>query len=89
MAKQNAKVAVALSGGVDSSVAAALLKKSDYNILGVHLICYDEDAPYCTAKKDREDADRVARILNIPLKIYDFRDEYKEWVIEYFIKLKP
>lgn len=86
MANKKTKVAVALSGGVDSSVAATLLKNNGYDAVGVHLVCYDEDVPYCTARKDREDVVRVANLLDIPLKIYDFRRQYKERVINYFIR---
>ena len=79
------KVAVALSGGVDSSVAAAFLKNQGYEVVGVHLICYDEKVSYCRAKKDREDAVRVATVLDIPIRILDYREEYKRKVIDSFV----
>lgn len=77
------RVAVGLSGGVDSAVAAALLKKQGYEVIGVHLACYDE-GPYCTAPADRASAVRVAKHLEIPLLVWDLRREYKDKVIKYF-----
>lgn len=77
------KVAVGISGGVDSAVAAALLKEQGYEVIGVHLYCYDE-GPYCTAKEDRVSAVRVAKYLGIPLIVWDLRKEYKDKVISYF-----
>jgi len=77
------KVAVGISGGVDSAVAAAVLKEQGYEVIGVHLYCYDE-GPYCTAPEDRASAVRVAGHLGIPLKVWDLRKEYKERVIRYF-----
>lgn len=72
-----------ISGGVDSAVAAALLKEKGYDVIGVHLYCYDE-GPYCTAKEDRVFAVRVAKSLGIPLLVWDLRREYKSKVISYF-----
>ena len=77
------KVAVGVSGGVDSAVAAALLKERGFEVIGVHLYCYDE-GPYCTAPEDRASAVRVAKHLGIPLLVWDFRKQYKERVIKYF-----
>ena len=77
------RVAVGLSGGVDSAVAAALLKKQGYEVIGVHLYCYDE-GPYCTSPEDRKAAVRVAKHLEIPLLVWDLRREYKDKVIKYF-----
>ncbi|NIT03585.1 tRNA 2-thiouridine(34) synthase MnmA [Candidatus Saccharibacteria bacterium] len=81
--KQNPRVAIGISGGVDSAVAAALLKRGGYDVVGVHLYCYDE-GPWCTAREDREMAVRVAKHLGIPLKVWDLRKEYKSKVIRYF-----
>ena len=77
------KVAVGISGGVDSAVAATLLKKQGYEVTGIHLYCYDE-GPYCTAPEDRKMAVRVAKHLGIPLLVWDLRKEYKRKVIRYF-----
>lgn len=77
------KVAVGISGGVDSAVAAALLKEQGYDVVGVHLYCWDK-GPYCTADKDRASALRVAKHLNIPFVVWDLRREYKRKVIDYF-----
>ena len=63
--KKKIKVAVGISGGVDSAVAAALLLEEGYEVIGVHLYCYD-DNPACTADDDRTSAVRVARHLGIP-----------------------
>jgi len=77
------RVAVGISGGVDSAVAAALLKEQGYEVIGVHLYCYDE-GPYCTSPEDRKAAVRVAKHLEIPILVWDLRREYKDKVIKYF-----
>jgi len=82
--KKSPKVLVALSGGVDSAVAAALLKEQGYAVTGAHMVCWDE-GPYCTAEEDRASAIKVASHLQIPLKIFDFRKEYKKAVVDYFV----
>ena len=64
-------------------MAAALLKKQGYEVVGVHLYCYDE-GPYCTAPEDRKMAVRIAKHLEIPLLVWDLRREYKDKVIKYF-----
>ncbi|MEX0617087.1 MAG: tRNA 2-thiouridine(34) synthase MnmA [Candidatus Woykebacteria bacterium] len=80
---QAKKVLVALSGGVDSSVAAVLLKNQGYYIEGAYMQCWNT-GPYCSTEKDRADAAKVAACLGIPFRIFDFEKEYKERVIDYF-----
>ena len=76
------KVFVAMSGGVDSSVAAFLLKEKGYDVTGAHMICWDG----CDTKDDRRDAMRVAQKIGIPFLIFDFRKEYRESVFDYMIR---
>ena len=85
MNKINAKktVFVAMSGGVDSSVAALLLKKQGYDVVGVFMRCFNIDG---CAEKDAEDARRVAEKLGIPFYVWDFEKEYKKKVVEYMVK---
>lgn len=71
-----------MSGGVDSSVAAALLKKQGYHVVGAHMKCYNIDG--CAAG-DAEDARRVAEQLGIPFYVFDFEKEYKQRVVDYMI----
>lgn len=76
------KVAVGLSGGVDSSVAAAILIEQGYEVHGIYLECYNE--PGCRTDQDKADALKVALKLGITFEVLDFRREYKEKVVEYF-----
>lgn len=78
------KVAVGLSGGVDSSVAAYLLKEQGYDVTGVFIQCWDAKADGCSSEEDRNDAVKVAAKLGIKLITLDFVKEYKANVIEYF-----
>lgn len=80
--KPMATVVVALSGGVDSSVAAALLKEAGHDVVGVHIICWDR----CEQGEERRDALRVALQLDIPFQTFDFRAEYKRRVFDYMVR---
>ena len=84
--KVSKKVAVGLSGGVDSSVSAYLLKKQGYEVTGVYMQCWDSKADGCRAEEDRADAVKAASHIGIPFLTLDFRAEYKQKVIEYFYK---
>src|SRR3989344_4113293 len=75
------KVFVGLSGGVDSAVAAALLKKDGYEVTGAFIRIVLDGYP-CTAGKDRIDAMRVAAHLQIPFVEVDLSEEYKKKVFE-------
>ncbi len=76
------KVFVAMSGGVDSSVAAALLKDEGYDVTGVHMICWEG----CENNQDKQDVMRVCAVLGIPFLIWDFKNEYKEAVYDYILR---
>jgi tRNA-uridine 2-sulfurtransferase len=82
----NKKVAVGLSGGVDSSVAAHLLLEQGYEVTGVFMQCWDAKADGCRAEEDRADAVAIATKLGIKFVALDFVTEYKAKVIEYFYK---
>lgn len=80
-------VYVGMSGGVDSSVAATLLKEQGYNVTGVFMKNWTADLPGfpCPWKEDFQDAKRVAVQLGIPFKVYDFQNEYRQKVVDYMI----
>jgi tRNA-specific 2-thiouridylase len=80
-------VYIGLSGGVDSSVSAALLKQQGYNVVGVYMKNWSKDLPGmpCPWKDDYTDAKRVAVQLGIDFKLYDFEDEYRQKVVDYMI----
>lgn len=85
------KVIVGLSGGVDSSVAAWLLKKEGYDVIGVTMqIWQDEEETVqeenggCCGLSAVEDARRVAQMLEIPYYVMNFKKEFKEKVMDYF-----
>jgi tRNA-uridine 2-sulfurtransferase len=85
-------VVVAMSGGVDSSLAAALLKEEGYNVIGVTMQIWDPEKPEagedhggCCSLSAVDDARRVANTLEIPYYVMNFRDLFETKVINYFI----
>ncbi|MFH0852966.1 MAG: tRNA 2-thiouridine(34) synthase MnmA [bacterium] len=86
--KNKLKIAVGMSGGVDSSVTALLLVKAGYDVTGVFMKNWTKSkvSPYCSEEADRKDAIRVATQLNIPFQVWDFEQEYKKRVMDVFFK---
>lgn len=82
--KNKQKVAVGLSGGVDSSVAALLLKEQGYEVVGVYMQCWDVKEEGCAADEDKAYAVQTAAKLSIKFEALDFREDYKKRVIDYF-----
>ncbi len=82
-----AKVYTAMSGGVDSSVAAALLKKQGYDVTGIFFKPWlsPDGKAFCNWQEDRRDAARVAAKLGIKFKVWDFSKEYGEKVTKYML----
>jgi tRNA-uridine 2-sulfurtransferase len=82
------KVYVGMSGGVDSSLTAALLVEQGYDVTGVYMKNWTEDLPgmQCPWAEDLADAKRVAVQLGIDFKVFDFENEYKHKVVDYMIE---
>ncbi len=80
-------VYVGMSGGVDSSVAAMLLLKQGYRVVGVYMKNWSKDLPGmpCPWKDDYQDAKRVAVQLGIDFKMFDFEKEYRHKVVDYML----
>lgn len=85
------KAIIAMSGGVDSSVAAYFMKKNGYECIGATMKLYDDELigenedKTCCSLDDMEDARNVARKLGIPYYVFNFKDDFREKVIENFI----
>jgi tRNA-specific 2-thiouridylase len=81
------KVFVGMSGGVDSSLAAALLQEQGYEVVGVYMKNWTQDIPgfICPWKEDFQDAKRVAVRLGIELRVFDFEHQYRQRVVDYMI----
>ncbi len=86
------KVAVGLSGGVDSSVAALLLKEQGYDVIGITMQTWDTESGtereevLAHGQRLLEDARRVADYLKIPHYVLDFHKEFKKYVVDYFVR---
>lgn len=80
------KVFVGMSGGVDSSVSAALLKKEGYEVVGVFIKVWQADFLPCTWREERRDAMRAAAHIGIPFLTLDLEQEYKQHVVDYMIE---
>lgn len=85
--KKDIQVVVGMSGGVDSSVAALLLKEAGYQVIGIFMKNWDEtdDFGYCTSAEDYEDVRRVCDQIGIPYYSVNFEKEYWDRVFTYFL----
>lgn len=81
------RVIVGMSGGVDSSVAAFLLKQQGYDVIGLFMKNWEDDDTdaYCSSRQDFLDAASVADVIDIPLEVVNFSKEYKERVFSHFL----
>jgi len=85
MDTQKDKVLVAMSGGVDSSVSATLLKEEGYDVEGAFIVTWQAPWLPCAWRKERDDAQRVAEHLGIPLHSIDLSHEYERDVVDYLV----
>jgi len=79
------RVVLGLSGGVDSAVAALLLKQRGADVHALHMTNWEDDDGYCTAAEDLQDARQVCEELQIPLHHVNFAKDYRDRVFEYFL----
>ena len=78
-------IAVGMSGGVDSAVAASILVKKGYDVEGLFMKNWEEDSEYCNAEQDYKDALQVCDTLGIPLRSVNFAKEYWDRVFQNFL----
>ena len=87
--ENNTKVIVAMSGGVDSSVAAVMLKMQGYDVTGITLRLYNQPnsskSKSCCAGIDIDDAKKVAKQYDFPHKVFDYQDKFYNGVISNFV----
>ncbi|MEL7298358.1 MAG: 7-cyano-7-deazaguanine synthase, partial [Pseudomonadota bacterium] len=79
------RVIVGMSGGVDSSVTAWLLKQQGMIVEALHMTNWEADDEYCSAAEDLQDARRVCEQLDIPLHHVNFASDYRQRVFDYFL----
>jgi tRNA-specific 2-thiouridylase len=82
------RVIVGMSGGVDSSVSALLLKQQGFEVIGLFMKNWedDDDSEYCSSREDLIDAVSVADVIGIPIEAVNFSAEYKDRVFSYFLR---
>ncbi|MDH4235054.1 MAG: tRNA 2-thiouridine(34) synthase MnmA, partial [Gallionella sp.] len=82
------RIVVGMSGGVDSSVTALLLKQQGYEVIGLFMKNWEDDDndEYCSSRQDLLDAVSVADTIGIPIEAVNFASEYKERVFSYFLR---
>src|SRR6476659_8824620 len=82
------RVVVGMSGGVDSSVAAWLLREQGYDVVGLFMKNWEDDDTdeYCTSREDLVDAAAVADVIGIDLEAVNFAAEYRERVFGHFLR---
>ncbi len=87
MSKKSKNVFVGMSGGVDSSVTAALLKEQGYSVTGIYMKNWTQNIGgfECPWREDFEDAKRTATKLKIGFEVFDFQKQYKQKVVDYMI----
>ncbi len=85
---ENTRVVVGMSGGVDSAVAALLLKEQGYDVIGIFMKNWDDtdESGVCTAEQDYQDVRRVCAQIDIPYYTVNFEKEYWERVFTYFLE---
>ncbi len=86
---KNKKVVVAMSGGVDSSVAAAILKRAGFDVIGVFMKFWKESGVgenRCCSSESEKRARKVAKILKIPFYVFNFEREFKQRIVDNFLK---
>ena len=85
--REDTRVVIGMSGGVDSSVAALLLKQEGYDVIGIFMKNWDEkdEFGYCSASEDYEDVQRVCDQVGIPYYTVNFEKEYWDKVFTYFL----
>ncbi|MDD3231791.1 MAG: tRNA 2-thiouridine(34) synthase MnmA [Clostridia bacterium] len=88
MNKTKKTVVMGMSGGVDSSVAAYLLKQQGFNVIGLFMINWQDTSgsSHCSAEEDFEDVKRVCNVLQIPYYSVNYEKEYRERVFSYFLE---
>jgi tRNA-specific 2-thiouridylase len=86
--KSKKKVMIGMSGGVDSSVSAYLLSKEGYNVIGVTMQIWPDQShdDGCCSLSSVEDARRVANKFGIPYYVFNMKEDFQKYVIEYFVK---
>ena len=88
MTVKNPRIFLGMSGGIDSSVAAYLLKQDNQNVTGCYMKNWSQDLPgmKCPWAEDLADAKRVATLLDIDFQVFDFEKAYRRTVVDYMLK---